>query len=71
VKEGFCVDRTLGIKLCGILGMALDVQLKLEHAHGIYTNSLCHISYHILQMLEMTSLNSQIYLAPGGQIVKN
>jgi hypothetical protein len=22
-------------------------------------------------MLEMTSLNSQIYLAPGGQIVKN
>jgi len=49
--------------------MALDVQLKVEHAHRLYINSLCYISYHILEMLEMTSLNSQICLTRGGQIV--
>ena len=47
--------------------MALDV----EHANGIYINSLCYISYHILVVQEVTSLNSKICLAPGGQIVEH
>jgi len=51
--------------------MALDVQINAEHAHGIYINSLCCISYHILGMQEMISLNSRIYLTHGGQIVKH
>jgi hypothetical protein len=38
--------------------MALDVQLKMEHAHGLYINSLCYISYHILEMQEMTKLSN-------------
>ena len=71
LKQALSVERTLVIKFCEILRMALGVQLKLDHAHGIYTNSLWYISYHILEMLEMTSLNSQICLASGGQIVKN
>ena len=50
--------------------IALDVQLKVEHAHGIYLNSLCYISYHILVVQGMTFLNSKICLAHGGQIVK-
>jgi len=66
VKQAFSVERTVGIKFCGMLRMALDVQQKFEHAHGIYTNSPYYILYHILVMLEMTSLNSQVCLAPGG-----
>jgi hypothetical protein len=40
--------------------MALDVQLKVEHANGININSLCYLSYQILMVHEMTSLNSKI-----------
>jgi len=71
VKQALSVERILGIKFCGILMMALDVQHKVEHTHGIYLNNLCYISYHILLVQEMTCLNSKICLAPGGQIVKH
>ena len=67
MKQALSVERILGIKFCGILMMALDV----EHANGIYINSLCYISYHILVVQEVTSLNSKICLAPGGQIVEH
>ena len=71
VKQALTVERILGIKLCGILMVALDVQHKAEHVHGIYINSLCYISYHMLVVQEMTSLNSKICWAPGGQVVKH
>ena len=71
VKQALSVERILGLKFYGILMMALDVQLKVEHANGIYINSLCYLSYHILVVQEMTSLNSNICLAPGGHIVKH
>ena len=71
MKQTLSVERTLGIKFCGILRMALSVQLEVEHANGVYINSFCYLSYHILEMQEITSLNSQICLGPGGQIVKH
>jgi len=71
VKQALSVERIIGIKFCGILMMAPDVQHKLEHVHGIYINSLGYLSYHILMVKEMASLNSKIFLAPGGQIVKH